>query len=85
PLSNNIGIKQSSKLFRQDFIEQAGVEFLFKLLQSLNHFIHGDYQYSLCQEITILVLQLIQLLLCGNNQPEEILSPPPPPSSSSSR
>ncbi|CAF2054268.1 unnamed protein product [Rotaria magnacalcarata] len=85
PLSNNIGIKQSSKLFRQDFIEQAGVEFLFKLLQSLNHFIHDDYQYSLCQEITILVLQLIQLLLCGNNQPEEILSPPPPPSSSSSR
>ncbi|CAF4839790.1 unnamed protein product, partial [Rotaria socialis] len=70
-------IKQSSKLFRQDFIEQAGVEFLFKLLQSLNHFIHDDYQYLLCQEITILTLQLIQLLLCGNNQPEERLSPPP--------
>ncbi|UJR13683.1 hypothetical protein I4U23_000695 [Adineta vaga] len=67
PLSNNIGIKQSSKLFRQDFIEQSGVEFLFKLLQSLNHFIHDEYQYSLCQEMTILILQLIQLLLCGNN------------------
>ena len=74
PLSNNIGIKQSSKLFRQDFIEQSGVEFLFKLLQSLNHFIHDDYQYSLCQEITTLILQLIQLLLCGNNPQEELIS-----------
>jgi hypothetical protein len=77
PLSNNIGIKQSSKLFRQDFIEQTGVEFLFKLLQSLNRFIHDDYQYSLCQEITTLILQLIQLLLCGNNQQEEIISSRP--------
>ncbi|CAF1099925.1 unnamed protein product [Rotaria sp. Silwood1] len=73
PLSNNIGIKQSSKLFRQDFIEQSGVEFLFKLLQSLNYFINDDYQYSLCQEITILILQLIQLLLCGNNQQDDII------------
>ncbi|CAF3967401.1 unnamed protein product, partial [Rotaria sp. Silwood1] len=73
PLSNNISIKQSSKLFRQDFIEHEGVEFLFKLLQSLDYFIHDDYQHSLCREITKLILQLIQLLLCGNNQSEEII------------
>ncbi|CAF5061530.1 unnamed protein product, partial [Rotaria sp. Silwood1] len=66
-------IKQSSKLFRQDFIEHEGVEFLFKLLQSLNYFIHDDYEYSLCQEITILILQLIQLVLCENNQQEKII------------
>ncbi|CAF0953347.1 unnamed protein product [Adineta ricciae] len=82
PLASNIGTKQSSKLFRQDFIEQSGVEFLFKLLQSLNHFIHDDYQYSLCEEMTILILQLIQLLLCGTNanQTEEVhLSRPTSP------
>ncbi|CAF3574358.1 unnamed protein product [Rotaria sp. Silwood1] len=56
-----------------DFIEHEGVEFLFKLLQSLNYFINDDYQYSLCQEITILILQLIQLLLCGNNQQDDII------------
>ena len=73
PLSNSIGIKQSSKLFRQDFIEQSGVEFLFKLLHSLNHFIQDDYQYSLCEEMTIIVLQLIQLLLCGNNTQDDAM------------
>lgn len=71
PLSSNIGIKQSSKLFRQDFIEQAGVEYLFKLLNSLNQFTQDEYQYSLCEEMTILILQLVQLLLCGSNSQEE--------------
>jgi hypothetical protein len=71
PLSTNNGIQQSSKLFRQDFIEQSGVEFLFQLLNSLNDFITDEYQYSLCQEMTILILQLIQLLVCGNNQQDD--------------
>jgi hypothetical protein len=71
PLSTNNGIQQSSKLFRQDFIEQLGVEFLFQFLQSLNQFIIDDYQYLLCQEMTILILQLIQLLICGYNQHDD--------------
>ncbi|CAF3766292.1 unnamed protein product [Rotaria magnacalcarata] len=74
PLSTNNGIQQSSKLFRQDFIEQAGIKFLFQLLDSLNDFIHDDYQYSLYQEMTRLILQLIQLLICGNNQQDELTS-----------
>jgi hypothetical protein len=73
PLSNNNIIKDSSRTFRKHFIEQSGVEYLFKLVQLLNHSIHDEYQYSLCQEMTILILQLIQLLLCGNNQQEDIL------------
>jgi hypothetical protein len=81
PLSNNTGIKDSSKTFRKHFIEQSGVEFLFKLLQLLNDFIHDEYQYSLCQEMTILILQLIQLLLCGLNhhQDEVLVSRPSSP------
>jgi hypothetical protein len=74
PLSTNNGIQQSSKIFRQDFIKQFGIEFLFQLLQSLNNFIHDDYHYSLCQEMTILILQLIQFLVCGINQHDEFLS-----------
>ena len=67
PLSINIGIQQSSKLFRHDFIEQLGIEFFFKLLQKLNHLIYKNYEYILCQELILLILQLIQLLLCGKN------------------
>jgi hypothetical protein len=79
PLSNNIIIKDSSKTYRKHFIEQSGVEYLFKLLQSLNHLIHDEYEYILCQEMTILILQLIQLLLCGNNnqQDDNIISSRP--------
>jgi hypothetical protein len=78
PLSNNHTIQESSRTFRKHFIEQSGVEFLFQLLQLLNQFIHDEYQYSLCQEMTIIILQLIQLLLCGaNNQSEEIVSSRP--------
>ena len=80
PLSSNIGIKQSSKLFRQDFIEQNGVEYLFKLLNILNQYTQDEYQYSLCEEMTSLVLQLVQLLLCGNNSQEGfIISRPSSP------
>ncbi|CAF0908766.1 unnamed protein product [Adineta steineri] len=67
PLSTNNGIQESSKLFRQDFIEQSGVDFLFQLLNSLTDFISNEYQYTLCQEMIIHILQLIQLLVCGNN------------------
>ncbi|CAF1027234.1 unnamed protein product, partial [Didymodactylos carnosus] len=69
PTSTNIGIKQSAKLFRQDFIENDGLEFL---LQLLNHFEtdqQGDdaeYYYKLRQEMTSLILQLVKLVLCGN-------------------
>ena len=69
PLSTNNGIQQSSKIFRQDFLKHSGVEFLFQLLQSLN-----QSDYYLCQEMTILILQLIQFLICGENRSEEILS-----------
>ena len=72
PLSTNRIIKDSSRSFRKHFIENINVDYLFKLLQSLNGFIRDEYEYSLCQEMTILILQLIQLLLCGsNNQQEE--------------
>ena len=68
PLSNNHNTQQSSKLFRQDFIEQSGIEFLFQLLRSINHLIDNhEYQYSLCQEMTNLILQLLQLFFCGTN------------------
>ncbi|CAF2465501.1 unnamed protein product [Rotaria sp. Silwood2] len=75
PLSTNNGIEQSSKLFRQDFIEQSGIGFLFRLLNSLNNLIHDEYQYSLCQEMTRLILQLIQLFVCGSKQQNDIISP----------
>ena len=74
PLSSNNGIQQSSKTFRQDFLKQSGAEFLFHLLSSLNDFIHDNYQYSLVQEMIILILQLIQYLLCANHPQEEISS-----------
>ena len=77
PLSTNTGIQQSSKLFRQDFIEQSGVEFLFKMLNLLNRFNENDYQYSICEEMAILILQLIQLLLCGNSTPTPTLTSRP--------
>ncbi|CAF0886485.1 unnamed protein product [Rotaria sordida] len=75
PLSINNGIHQSSKLFRQDFIEQSGIKFLFELLNSLNNLIHDEYQYSLCQEMTRLILQLLQLFICGCKQQDNIISP----------
>ncbi|CAF4573224.1 unnamed protein product [Rotaria sp. Silwood1] len=75
PLSTNNGIQQSSKLFRQDFIEQLGIRFLFQLLNSLNNLIYDKYQYSLCQEMTRLILQLIQLFVCGSKQQDDIISP----------
>jgi len=74
PLSTNNGIQQSSKIFRQDFLKQSGIEYLFQLLNSLNDFIHDEYQYSLCQEMILLILQLIQFLICGGNQQDESLS-----------
>ena len=71
PLSSNNGIQQSSKNFRQDFLKQSGVEFLFQFLQSLDNFIHDNHQYSLVQEMILLILQLIQYLLCGNQQQQQ--------------
>ena len=80
PLSTNRIIKDSSRTFRKHFIENISVEYLFKLLQTLNQFIRDEYEYSLCQEMTILILQLIQLLLCGSYQQDEInLSRPSSP------
>jgi hypothetical protein len=74
PLSTNNGIKQSSKLFRQDFFKQSGIEFLFQLLHSLNNYINDEYQYSLCQEMIILILQLLEFFICGEYQQDDILS-----------
>lgn len=74
PLSSNNGIQQSSKTFREDFLKQSGVEFLFHLLSSLNDYIHDNHQYSLVQEMIILILQLIQYLLCRNHPQQEISS-----------
>jgi hypothetical protein len=74
PLSTNNGIKQSSKIFQQDFLKQSGVKFLFQLLNSLNNLINNEYQYSLYQEMIILILQLIQYLVCGENQQDELFS-----------
>jgi len=71
PLSNQNIIKESSRTFRKHFIEHSGVEYLLKFLQKLHHSIQDEYQYVLCQEMTILILQLIQLLLCGQNQVDE--------------
>ena len=71
PLSTNDGIIQSSKLFRQDFVKQSGVKYLFQLLQSMHLAIDDHYQYSLCQEMIMLILQLLKLLLCGKVSREE--------------
>ena len=67
PLSINSGVRYSSKVFREDFLQRSGVEFLFRLLRSLNQVILDEYQYSLCQEIILLNLQLLQLFVCGRN------------------
>ncbi|UJR33560.1 hypothetical protein I4U23_020999 [Adineta vaga] len=75
PLSTNDGIKQSSKLFRQDFIEHSGIDSLLQLLHSMGDRISDEYEYSLCEEISLIILQLIQFLVCGNNnQSNDILS-----------
>ena len=75
PLSTNSGVRDSAHLFREDFLERLGVEFLFRFLRSLNHFIHDDYQYSLCQEMILLILQLLRLFVCGRNSTTESSSP----------
>ena len=72
PLSTNDGIIQSSKLFRQDFVQQSGVKYLFQWLQSMHLSIDDHYQYSLCQEMIMLILQLLKLLLCGRVSQEKV-------------
>ncbi|CAF0751200.1 unnamed protein product [Adineta ricciae] len=74
-VSINNGVQQSSPSFRQHFIEQAGIDSLLYLLQSMGDYISDEYEYSLCEEIILLTLQLIQLLVCGNgNQSDDVLS-----------
>ena len=67
PLSTNNGIQQSSKTFRLDFLKYSGVEHLFRLLRSFDEYLtdKNHYLYVLCEEIILLILQLLQYLICG--------------------
>jgi hypothetical protein len=74
PQSADNGMRQSSRLFRQDFIEQDGIEFLFRLLHDFSHSISNDDQYALRQEMIILILQLLEMFLFGRMSTNDVLS-----------
>jgi len=74
PLSSNIGIQQSSRLFRQDFIDQSCVKILFQSLQTFHQLINDDHEYFLGEEMMILILQLIQHLLCGSTSNDDLIT-----------
>ena len=63
PSSTNNGIQESSKLFQENFLQHTGLEFLFDFLENLTKSIPNDYQYRLCQELTIFILKLLELFL----------------------